>query len=185
MGARPNRDGLSATAFPSGIRGVPAEVIEAVAPVLMLKRALRPDSGGPGKFRGGLGQEMILQARTDKPILHSCMYDRTRAPAHGFLGGQPGAPGELFLSDGTRPHPKSKYLLRPDQQLTLRLPGGGGFYSPWERDPAQVLADAWQGLVSLEMARDAYGVVIDPERWRVDDTATETLRQALKSAQAR
>jgi N-methylhydantoinase B len=182
MGARPTMDGLSATAFPSGIRGVPAEVIEAVAPVLMLKRALRPDSGGPGKFRGGLGQEMVLQTRTDKPILHSCMYDRTRAAARGFLGGQPGATGELFLSDGTRPHPKSKYFLKPDQTLTLRLPGGGGFYPAWERDPARVLADVRQGLVSPEVARDVYGVVIDTAHWTVDEVATAKRRDRLRAA---
>jgi N-methylhydantoinase B len=182
MGARPTMDGLSATAFPSGIRGVPAEVIEAVAPVLMLKRALRPDSGGPGMYRGGLGQEMVLQTRTDKPILHSCMYDRTRAAARGFLGGQPGATGELFLSDGTRPHPKSKYFLKPDQTLTLRLPGGGGFYPAWERDPAHVLADVRQGLVSLEAARDVYGVVIDTAQWTVDEAATVQHRAQLKTA---
>lgn len=182
MGARPTMDGLSATAFPSGIRGVPAEVIEAVAPVLMLKRALRSDSGGPGKFRGGLGQEMVLQTRTDKPILHSCMYDRTRAAARGFLGGQPGATGELFLSDGTRPHPKSKYFLKPDQTLTLRLPGGGGFYPAWERDPVRVLADVRQGLVSPEAARDVYGVVIDTAQWTVDEVATDERRVRLKTA---
>lgn len=182
MGARPTMDGLSATAFPSGIRGVPAEVIEAVAPVLMLKRALRSDSGGPSKFRGGLGQEMVLQTRTDKPILHSCMYDRTRAAARGFLGGQPGATGELFLSDGTRPHPKSKYFLKPDQTLTLRLPGGGGFYPAWERDPVRVLADVRQGLVSPEAARDVYGVVIDTAQWTVDEVATDERRVRLKTA---
>ena len=73
MGARPGADGLSATAFPSGIRGVPAEAIEAVSPILMHRRALRPDSGGAGKFRGGLGQEMILEVRGQGPALHSCM----------------------------------------------------------------------------------------------------------------
>jgi N-methylhydantoinase B len=179
MGARPGLDGLSATAFPSGIQGVPAEVIEAVSPVLMRRRSLRPDSGGAGKFRGGLGQEMILELRTGKPVLHSCMYDRTRFPARGFLGGQDGAVGELFLSDGTSPHPKSKYLIRPGQQLTLRLPGGGGFHSPLSRDPARVLSDVRQGYVSLEKARDLYGVVIDPETWTINKVETDHLRASL------
>lgn len=182
MGARPTMDGLSATAFPSGIRGVPAEVIESVSPVLMLRRTLRPDSGGPGKFRGGLGQEMALQTRTERPVLHSCMYDRTRFPARGFLGGQHGSAGELFLSNGTRPHPKSKYLLQPGQTLTLRLPGGGGFFPPWDRDPARVLTDVRRGLVSLEAAREAYGVVIDPASWQVDEAATAHLRERLAAS---
>jgi N-methylhydantoinase B/oxoprolinase/acetone carboxylase alpha subunit len=122
---------------------------------------------------------MVLELRTDKPVLHSCMYDRTRFPARGFLGGQDGAVGELFLSDGTDPHPKSKYLIRPGQQLTLRLPGGGGFHSPLSRDPARVLSDVRQGYVSLEKARDLYGVVIDPETWTINKVETDHLRASL------
>ena len=127
MGARPTSDGLSATAFPSGIRGVPAEAIESVSPTLMLRRALRPDSGGAGRFRGGLGQEMVLAVDSDEPALHSPMYDRTRCAARGFAGGRDGAVGQMVLSDGTHLHPKRKYLLQPGQQVTLRLPGGGGY----------------------------------------------------------
>ena len=180
MGARPTRDGLSATAFPSGITGVPAEVIESVAPVRMHKRELIADSGGPGKYRGGLGQEMVLEVTTGLPATHSCMYDRTRFPARGFLGGQPGQTGAVTLSDGTQPHPKSKYTLQPGQTATLRLPGGGGFYSPLERDPAQVLRDVRQGYISPEAARDSYGVIIDLDQWTFDERATAEQRAYLK-----
>lgn len=178
MGARPASDGLSATAFPSGIKGVPAEAIEAVSPVLMLKRELRPDSGGPGRFRGGLGQEMVLRMDTDSAVLHSCMYDRTRSPARGFLGGGSGAVGDVILSDGSRPHPKGKYELQPGQTVTLRLPGGGGYFSPQTRDPDLVMHDVRQGRVSLEAARDEYGVVVDNRNWKIDRAATEALRKA-------
>ncbi len=178
MGARPDQDGLSATAFPSGITGVPAEVIEAVAPILMHKRELRIDSGGPGKFRGGLGQEMTLEVTTGYPATHSPMYDRTIFPATGFLGGQSGAVGEIELTDGSRPHPKTRYTLQPGEQVTLRLPGGGGFYSPLERDPAAVAADVRQGYVSVTAAATAYGVVIDPKTCTVDEAATKQLRAA-------
>ncbi len=181
MGARPDRDGLSATAFPSGIRGVPAEVIETVSPVLMRRRALRTDSGGPGRYRGGLGQEMVLQMQTNTPVLHSCMYDRTQFAARGFLGGQPGACGELLLSDGTRPHPKSKYFLHPEQTVTLRLPGGGGFFPPWEREPTLVMEDVRQGLVSPAAAAQKYGVVIDLETWSIDEAATAKKRKRLRA----
>ncbi len=177
MGARPARDGLSATAFPSGIMGVPAEVIEAVAPVLMHKRALRPDSGGAGQFRGGLGQEMELEITTSYPAIHSCMYDRTQFPARGFLGGQEGALGSVTLSDGTRPHPKDRYTLQPGQTVTLQLPGGGGFSSPLERDPQRVLVDVQQGYVSPQAATDIYGVVLTANLQQIDDVATEQLRQ--------
>ena len=180
MGARPLADGLSATAFPSGIKGVPAEVIEAVSPVLLLKRALRPDSGGAGKYRGGLGQEMVLQMDTDRPVLHSCMYDRTRSPARGFLGGKDGAVGELILSDGSVPHPKGKYEIQPGQTVTLRLPGGGGFFSPLERNPERVLEDVRQERVSVEAAQNLYGVVIDGATWVIDTAETELLRAKLR-----
>jgi len=180
MGARPTADGLSATAFPSGIRGVPAEAIEAVSPVLMRRRSLRRDSGGGGRWRGGLGQEMVLEVLSDRPVLHSCMYDRTQHAARGFAGGQDGAVGEVVLDDGKRPHPKGKYLLQPGQRVTLRLPGGGGFFPPWERDPDRVLEDVRQDRVSVEAAREIYGVVLDLERGAVDAVATATLRKLLQ-----
>ena len=178
MGARPGADGLSATAFPSGIRGVPAEAIEAVSPILMHRRVLRPDSGGAGKFRGGLGQEMVLEVRGEGPALHSCMYDRTIHPARGFHGGLEGATGELFLQEGEPLHPKSKYLLRPGESVTLRLPGGGGYGPAWQREPHRVLEDVRQELVSVEAARALYGVVIDTETWTVDEAGTAALRKA-------
>jgi N-methylhydantoinase B len=180
MGARPTSDGLSATAFPSGIRGVPAEAIEAVSPVLMRRRALLRDSGGAGKFRGGLGQEMVLEVQSNQPVLHSCMYDRTQHAARGFFGGNNGAVGEIILDDGTRPHPKKKYLLQPGQAVTLRLPGGGGFYPAWERAVEQVLEDVKQDRVSAAAAREMYGVVVDVERGEVDEAASAVLRERLR-----
>ena len=181
MGARPYRDGLSATAFPSGITGVPAEVIESVAPIRMHKRELLTDTGGAGKFRGGLGQEMVLEALTGKPAIHSCMYDRTKFAANGYHGGLPGTVGEVIRSDGYRPHPKSRYVIQPGQTVTLRLPGGGGFYSPLERDPASVLEDVKQGYVSVQAARDKYGVVIDEARMIINEEETRKERLKAKS----
>jgi N-methylhydantoinase B len=130
MGARPDKDGISATAFPSGIQGVPAEIIENVSPLVMEKRELVPDSGGPGKFRGGLGQEMLLSVRTSEPLIHSAMYDRTKFPALGFAGGANGGLGDFFLSDGTH------------------------------RDPDLVRQDVMNGYVSLPAAKEQYGVVL-------------------------
>lgn len=180
MGARPDKDGLSATAFPSGIQGVPAEIIENVSPVVMERRALIPDSGGPGKYRGGLGQEMLLSVRTHEPVVHSAMYDRTKFPALGFAGGQNGALGDFLLSDGTRPHPKAQYRLPPDKKVILRLPGGGGFFSPFERDPELVRQDVLNGYVSLQAAREQYGVVLG-EGLVIDWQQTETVRRQVKS----
>ncbi len=175
MGARPDKDGISATAFPSGIQGVPAEIIENVSPLLMEQRALVPDSGGPGRYRGGLGQEMVLSVRTSEPVIHSAMYDRTKFPALGYGGGKNGELGDFHLSDGSRPHPKAQYRLLPDQKVTLRLPGGGGFYSPLERDPELVRQDVQDGYVSVEAARAEYGVVLDAED-EIDWPHTRRLR---------
>ena len=163
MGARPTADGLSATAFPSGIRGVPAESIEAVSPVRMLRRELICDSGGAGKYRGGLSQQMVLTVDSGLPAQHSCMYDRTRRAPRGFAGGTDGMPGELFLSDGTKLPPKSTYDLQPDQTVTLRLPGGGGHGKPSERDREAVVEDVRQGRVSAKAAERDYGVVVDDQ----------------------
>lgn len=180
MGARPNDDGISAVAFPSGIRGVPAEAIESVSPVIMHRRALIPDSGGAGKFRGGLSQEMVLSVDSDVPALHSCMYDRTQFPARGFRGGQNGMAGELFLSDGKKLAPKGRYDLQPGQKVTLRLPGGGGYYDALDRDPNAVLDDVIQERVSVDAASSIYGVVIDAQTKTIDTLATVALRKSMR-----
>ena len=180
MGARPDKDGISATAFPSGIQGVPAEIIETVSPLMMERRALVPDSGGPGKFRGGLGQEMVLSVRASEPVIHSAMYDRTKFPALGFHGGRNGTLGDFMLSDGSHPHPKAQYRLSPDKKVTLRLPGGGGFYPPFERDPELVQQDVLNGYVSLQAAQEEYGVALQ-EDLTIDREQTRQLRSQKTS----
>ncbi len=177
MGAAHDRDGLSATAFPSGIMGVPVEAIETAAPLLMHRRELRPDSGGPGRFRGGLGQVMELEIITGAPANHSCMYDRTGNPALGLLGGKAGATGAVRLSDGGRPHPKSHYRLAPGQRVVLELPGGGGFGPPFERAAERVRQDLLQGYISHEAAERDFGVAIDPATMTIDAAATAALRK--------
>jgi len=113
--------------------------------------------------------------RTSEPVVHSAMYDRTKFPALGFAGGKDGGRGEFFLSDGTRPHPKAQYRLLPGQKVVLRLPGGGGFFPPLERDPESVRQDVLNGYVSLSAAREQYGVVLN-ESLEIDLQATERLR---------
>ena len=113
MGARPTDDGLSATAFPSGIRGVPAEVIESISPVVMHKRELRPDSEGPGRYWGGFGQEMEIGVRSSSLWTLSAMYDRTRCSAQGICGGSPGATGTVRTSGGRDLHPKRQQRMEP------------------------------------------------------------------------
>ncbi len=176
-GARPNKDGISATAFPSGISGVPAEVIESLAPIHITKREYRTDSGGPGTFRGGLGQTMEVGVTTGLPWTFSSLFDRTHYPAAGYAGGEPGALAHIELSDGTIIDSKGMREFDPDTRISLGLPGGGGFFSPLERNPQAVLDDVIDGLVTVEQARSAYGVVIDSERMTIDDEATRSLRR--------
>src|SRR5918998_598136 len=160
MGARKDSDGLSATAFPSGIRGVPAEVIESISPVVMHKRELRPDSEGPGHRRGGFGQEMEIGVRTDVPWVLSAMYDRTRCPARGIQGGSRGAAGAVRTANGRELHPKRQQHIEAGERVILSLPGGGGYGEPSERDPELVARDVGDGLISEERAREVYCVVL-------------------------
>jgi len=178
-GARPTKDGLSATAFPSGIHGVPVELVENVSPLFIERRELITDSGGPGKFRGGLGQRMVIRVRGGHPSQHSPMYDRIRFAAKGFAGGHEGAKGRIYLDDGTVPHSKTKYILKPGQRVTLELPGGGGFYRPEERDPELVRRDVIEGFVSLTQAREVYRMSLDPATMEIDPKETARLRSAI------
>jgi N-methylhydantoinase B len=181
MGARPDRDGLSATAFPSGIRGVPAEVIESISPVVMHRRELRPGSEGPGRHRGGFGQEMEIGVRGDSGWTLSAMYDRTRFPAQGMRGGFPGGEGSARTASGEALHPKRQQRIPGGGRVVLRLPGGGGHGDPFEREPAKVTRDVEDGLVSVERARDVYGVVLKegerPGTYTVDAEATARHRK--------
>ena len=178
MGARPNGDGLSATAFPSGIRGVPAEVIESISPVVMHRREFRPDSEGPGRHRGGFGQEMEIGVRSDSPWVLSAMYDRTRCPAQGIQGGSPGGEGAVRTAGGEDLHPKRQQRIEAGERVILSLPGGGGHGRPFEREPELVARDVVDGLVSVERARDLYGVVLKEEggTFTPDAEATDRLR---------
>lgn len=175
-GALNGQDGLSATAYPSGIAGVPVEVIETLSPVVMRKRELRADSGGPGAYRGGLGQTMVFDVRTDKPYHLAGLYERTRFPAPGVNGGSPGAVGTLATNNGAEYKPKLTTVVPADTVITLELPGGGGYGSPFDRDPALVLADVRDGRVSASSAEKDYGVVIDGKTWSVDAAATRRRR---------
>lgn len=179
-GALRGQDGLSATAYPSGVAGVAVEVIETLAPIVLRRRELRQDSGGPGTFRGGLGQTMDVEVLTDEPYVFSGLYERTRFPAPGLHGGGPGAMGRVTTSNGVPLPPKVSQVVPPDTVVTLELPGGGGFGPPWARDPARVLEDVREGYVSIEAARAAYGVAIDPVRLALRPDETERLRAALR-----
>jgi N-methylhydantoinase B len=158
MGARTNKDGLSATAFPSGVMGIPVEITESSAPLLVTERSLIPDSGGAGRFRGGLGQRLGIAPLSSEGVTVSVLLDRLDHPATGLAGGSPGRTGRAWIEPGDRAVTKASFLLRGDERLILELPGGGGYGPPGERARDALASDLRQGYVTAEgLARD-YGV---------------------------
>jgi len=159
-GARADKDGLSATAFPSGVRTIPVEATETIAPVLFRRREFREGSGGAGEFRGGLGQVIEVGGADGMPVSLLCNFERVRHPARGRAGGAPGGPGRVTLLSGRPIRPKGRQTVPPGDFIRLELPGGGGHGAARRRDPAQVAADVADGLVSRERAEADYGVVL-------------------------
>ena len=147
-GARAVKDGLAATAFPSGVLGTPVEVIENLSPLIVERKALRDDSGGRGKYRGGLGQTIAFRVRTREPFVCSILCDRTAHPAAGFRGGDSGAPGEVLI-DGVPPaNPKAEQVVPSTALVEVRLPGGGGYGRETDRDPDLIARDLLEGYVT-------------------------------------
>ena len=187
-GARPSKDGLSAVGFPSGVAGVPAEVIESLSPVVLRKRQLRPNSGGAGMWRGGLGQLTEFARRGGGNWSVSSIADRTVYPAPGLVGGSTGAAGELLVSNGLRPNPKALVDLNAADVVYVNLPGGGGYGSPFQRDPEKVRWDVVEGYITPEAAEKNYGVSVRytgkpdalvklPGDWVIDEARTAELRK--------
>lgn len=146
-GARPTLDGLTATAFPSGVRTMSTEATEQIGPIIVWRKEIREDSAGAGKQRGGLGQVMELSPADGYLFEFSAMFDRIGHPARGRAGGGDGAPGAVYLDDGTIFSGKGKQTIPADRRLILELPGGGGFGDPAERDPEAIADDRAQGYV--------------------------------------
>ena len=157
-GARPAKDGLSATAFPSGVWGSQVETTEAVAPVLFHRRELRPDSGGAGRRRGGLGQRIEVSSAIDQDFLVFLSVERIRNPAEGRQGGRRGAEGRIRIGrDGDDVPGKGELRVRAGETLIFETPGGGGFGPPDERSAEELERDVQAGLVSEAAARSIYG----------------------------
>jgi N-methylhydantoinase B len=160
MGARAEKDGLSATGWPSSVGAVPVEVVETLTPLVQLTRTLRPNSGGAGRTRGGLGQRIRIGTRSGCEWHLSALVDRLQHPAPGRCGGSAGAAGALMLADGQALPGKRLLALTPEDEVLLLLPGGGGYGDPLTRASAAVFADVVAGYISVEEAEAAYGVAI-------------------------
>ncbi len=156
-GARPHADGLSATAYPSGVFGSQVEITESVAPVTIWRRELRADSGGAGKYRGGLGQRIEMTSSNGAPFIVFLSVERLKFPALGRMGGKPGAPGRIRFREGDSDIPgKGELRVEGGDYLIFDTPGGGGFGDPGDRNSDALELDLKRGLVSAEGAK-AYG----------------------------
>ncbi len=157
-GARPQQDGLSATPFPSGVRNVPVEATEAITPLVIWRKELRQDSGGAGKYRGGLGQVMEVGSRQNAPFGIFARFERVTHPARGRHGGGPGGAGRLSLASGALLKAKGLAVVPPGDRLIVEMPGGGGMGDPKERDPGAVRKDVRLGYVSAATAARDYDI---------------------------
>jgi N-methylhydantoinase B len=174
-GARPTQDGLNATAFPSGVRTMPVEATENVAPIVFWIKELRSDSGGAGRTRGGTGQTMEIGAKGDLEFAVNAIFDRIANAPKGREGGLNGAPGVVTLKSGKTLRTKGFQTIPDGDRLILKLPGGAGMGDPTGRDPAVVVRDVRDGLVSAKNARDLYKVVVSDDG-ALDAGATNELR---------
>jgi len=157
-GARPEYDGLSATAFPSGVMTMPAEATEHSGPIIVWRKELRPGSGGAGRQRGGLGQYMDVGAMPGHEFDISAMFDRVHYPARGRRGGHNGAPTTIEQDDGTKMRGKGKQFVPHGRKVMMAFPGGAGYGNPAERDKNLVKRDLVLGFISEQEAREVYGL---------------------------
>ncbi len=157
-GARSTLDGMNATAFPSGVMTMPAEATEHAGPVIIWRKELRPDSGGAGRYRGGLGQYMEVGAREGQEFDISLMFDRVDHPARGRHGGHPGGPTNVSLDDQTAMRGKGKQFVPHGRKVMMAFPGGAGYGAPSDRDPAEVKRDLARGYITPETAARDYGL---------------------------
>jgi N-methylhydantoinase B len=156
-GARPDKDGLSATAYPSGVRGTPVEIAESQTPLIFWKKELRPNSGGAGRTQGGHGQVIEIGSGIDRPWDILAAFDRIEHPPRGRDGGRNGAAGYVGLKSGKKLRGKGFQEVPPDDRLVVLTPGGGGIGAPEKREAERVARDLADELVSEATARDLYG----------------------------
>ncbi len=157
-GARPGKDGLSVTSFPSGIRNVAVEIMETLSPIVYWKKEYRPDSGGAGQHRGGLGQIMEIANGEPAPMIISATFDRIVHPARGSAGGRNGGGGRLTLGSGMTMRGFGRQVIPAGDRVVVETPGGGGIGDPQARPREAVARDVKNGLVTPEQAKKVYGL---------------------------
>ena len=178
LGATRDADGLLPAAYPHNSTVTPTEIIELQCPAVMIRKEIIPDTGGPGRRRGGPGQEITLRCTAKRPVLLTIRPDLMKYPAPGLEGGGSGAPGGVLLN-GERVERFVPIPWHPGDEITLLVPGGGGFGDPRQREGERILEDVVLGLVSAEMARETYGLKLDvaPDTLRLGAIREHVARQ--------
>jgi N-methylhydantoinase B len=184
VGARPNKDGIDVLEMgPSNCMNIPAESIEMSYPLRIRHYGLRHDSGGAGCYRGGLGATKVFEAVYGDVVV-SIRGERYFTPPWGLYGGQPAAVAQAWVerADGSTEEIPSKrvFTLHQGERLHVDTPGGGGYGDPLERDPEAVRQDVCDRRVTVRMARELYGVVLEEPSWCIDHQATQRLRATLR-----
>jgi len=147
IGANNLRDGISCLGWPGNTSSTPIELSERIAPFRIKYKRLRADSGGPGEFRGGLGQEILFENRSESPIAVSFLTEHILYPPLGIAGGRPAACGILEIN-GKSAHAKRQHVINKGDTILLATPGGGGLGDPKRRNPARVEEDLKQGYIT-------------------------------------
>ncbi len=185
MGASASTDGHYVSIFPANGANTPVEIFESDTPLIVEKRELLADSGGAGKMKGGLGRRVVFRIPDDEyapmsPVNLGIQSGRYRYPPEGLFGGKHGAKAQ-FLVSGQPGNPFGLTRMKPGDGIVMDAAGGGGFGDPLDRDPEMVQEDVIQGYVSLEKAKEDYGVVIDPATMKIDLAATDELRRSMRA----
>jgi len=146
--ARPHIDGVNVLSFPTNVANVPIEVLERDAPILVTEKSLRPNTGGAGKYRGGLGQTFAFKMVGKEPINFSILTEKTKTFPHGICGGENGGGGSFEIQPHRFLPPKGLTKLYEGEVVTLHLPGGGGYGPKAERDTKAIANDKALGYIS-------------------------------------
>jgi N-methylhydantoinase B len=146
--ARPTMDGINILSFPTNVANVPIEILERDAPILVTEKSLRPDTGGNGQFRGGLGQTFSIKMVGSEPINLSILTEKIKTFPHGILGGENGAGGSISMIPFRNIPPKGLTKFYPGEELIMNLPGGGGYGHAEYRNPASINKDKTLGYIS-------------------------------------
>ena len=180
-GASKRSDGESCYIFPANGANTPVEILESDTPLIIERRELLADSGGPGQHRGGLGRRIVIRVPDDEyapegPVSLGIQSGRFRYPPEGLFDGSAGAKAQFLINDEPG-DPYGLTQLMPGDVVTMDAAGGGGFGEPKAREPEAVLRDVREGKVSIEKAHDVYSVAIDADSLEIDADATKSLRE--------